>query len=179
MHKQRFSTQYLPECDELIGFADVPIILGLEKGYFFTTSSYIQEPEGKGPEFSPYGIVMRNEHSILGLSRSMWSWNDDLTPKWIEDIPDFDNGWVSDSGFLLIVENQLLFINNQGDVELIYDDVASSGLDDDDALEIEDLGIFIHYSRVEKSPVQIHEFRFDDSVQSWAWSNDGMWIDLR
>lgn len=179
LKEERFSTQFLPECDELIGFRKYPIILGMEKRYFYSTSTYLQEPDGKGPEFFHGGLVMRNEHSVLGLSGSMWSWDDDAQPKWIQDLPDFDNGWVGDGGFLLIVDEQLLYVSNQGDFEIIYEDITNADLDDDDVLEIEELGIFVHHSRVEKSPVDVNGFPLDDSVQSWAWSQTGMWIDLR
>ena len=174
--ERRFSSQYLPECDELIGFASFPIILGLEKRYFFSTSIYIQEPEGKGPEFSEAAIVMRNMHSVLGLSGSMWSWDDEGSPKWIEDIPDFDDGWVGDSGYLLLVEEQLVYINNEGELELVEEDFTSS---DEDVLELEGLGMFVHYSRVEQEPIEVHGIQFDDSIHSWAWSNEGVWIDLQ
>ena len=176
LEERRFSTQYLPECDELIAFAPLPLILGLDKRYFYTTSVFIQEPEGKGPEFAQASIVMRNEHSILGLAGSMWSWGEDKMPKWIEDIPDFDDGWVGDSGYLILIDEELFYISNQGGIELIDEDFETS---DEDALEIEDLGMFFHHSRVEKSPIEIHEIHFDDSFQSWAWSHDGMWVELQ
>ena len=174
--ERRFSSQYLPECDELIGFASFPLILGLEKRYFFSTSMYIQEPDGKGPEFSEPVIVMRNMHSVLGLAGSMWSLHENGTPKWIEDVPDFDDGWVGDSGYLLLVEERLLYMSNQGEIELIEEEFSSS---DDDILEIEDLGMFVHHSRVEQEPIEIAGIPLDDSLQSWAWSNDGLWIDLQ
>ena len=176
--EQRFSTQYLPESDELIGFVDVPLILGLKQSYIYSTALFISDPDGKGPEFSELNMVLRNEHTVLGLAGSLWSWNtDDGTPRWIEDVPDFDDAWVGGQGYLLVVEDQLLSMNNQGAMEVIDEDV--SALADHDVLEIEGLGMFVHFTRIEQEPVLIGGLELEDSTHHWAWSQEGIWIDLR
>lgn len=181
LHEQKFETQLLPNCEHLIGFARIPLVLGLEKNYIFSTGLYIKEPEGIGPEFTTPGIVLRNRTTILGLAGSLWSWEQNSQkqqPKWVCDIPSFTKVWVSDVGYLLIYEAQLLFLNNEGEWEGIEDIEDFDEYEDVDVLEVDGLGHFVHQSRIEKNNIEFKGIQFADATEYWGWNENGMWIEI-
>ena len=176
LQERNLMTQFLPPTDKLLGFPDTPVVLGLDTRYIFTTADYLEEPEGTGPEFTFSSMVLRNSHTYLGLSGSLWSSNQGR-PVWICDVPDFDNAWVSQKGYLLFSGGDLLFVDNAGEWEEIAD-VNVDELAESTTLELEGLGVFIHWSEIPKSPVEYDGLFLDDSDEYWAWNEEGMWIDI-
>lgn len=176
LHERHMTTQVLPATEKLLGFTNTPVVLGLDVRYIFTSAQFLAEPEGTGPEFTFPSMVLRNSLTYLGLSGSMWS-SKEGRPIWICDVPEFDNAWVSQNGYLLLSGEELLFVDNEGEWEQIID-IDVNSLEDFTTLELEGMGSFIHWTEIPKSPVEYDGLFLDDSDDYWAWNEDGIWIDI-
>jgi len=179
LESQQFVKQELPPTLSLIGFEEEPLVLGLQQPYVFTPSLFLGFPTGVGPELSYPSIVTSNHQTIFGLSGSLWSWekqNDLISPVWVCDLPDYEQVWVSTEGYVFLDEQVLYWVSNNGGIEIIEEEAEFDASQQIDLIEVEEIGSFLHASKVEKTPKSSPFVSIVDSLYNWSWNEEGLWI---
>ena len=179
LNTQQFVKQDLPPTLSLVGFEQGPLVLGLEHPYIFTPSLYLAFPKGVGPELSYSSVVTRNQQTIFGLSGSLWGWdkqNDTIGPIWICDLPDYEQVWVSNDGYVFLDEQMLFWVSNNGSIEVIEEQTEFDSSQQIDVIEVEELGRFVHSTTIEKTPSSSSFVSIVDSLYNWSWNEEGLWV---